>query len=85
VARLKAGDVEVARSIGLPAGLVTGQPIETITPVMEALARPLIEKASLVSAINEAWAMLGGLMILGLLALPIVSRQRAREQIAVHQ
>jgi len=85
VERLKAGDVEVARSIGLPAGLVTGQPIETITPVMEALARPLIEKASLVSAINEAWAMLGGLMILGLLALPIVSRHRAREQIAVHQ
>jgi len=49
---------------------------------MEELVRPLIEKASLVSAINEAWAMLAGLTILGLLALPFVSRQRAREQIA---
>ena len=81
VERLKAGDVEAARSIGLPAGLVTGQPVETITPEMEALVRPLIEKASLVSAINEAWAMLAGLMILGLLALPIATRQHAREQI----
>ncbi|MET1083437.1 MAG: DHA2 family efflux MFS transporter permease subunit [Burkholderiales bacterium] len=81
VERLKAGDVEAARSIGLPAGLVTGQPVETITPEMEALVRPLIEKVSLVSAINEAWAMLAGLMILGLLALPIATRQHAREQI----
>jgi len=81
VARLKAGDVGTARDIGLPAGLVTGQPIDTVTPLMESIARPFVEKAAYASAIDEAWAMLAALMVLGLVALPLATRRHAREQI----
>ncbi len=76
VARLMAGEVEAGRIVGLPDGLLRGRPIGEITPEMEAAVRPLIEKASLVSAINEAWAMLAMFMILGLIALPLVTRRR---------
>jgi DHA2 family multidrug resistance protein len=81
IGRLKAGDIEAAAAIGLPPGLVTGRPIEHVTPAMEAMVRPLVEKASLVSAINEAWGLLAILMILGLVALPFATRQHAREAI----
>jgi DHA2 family multidrug resistance protein len=77
VERLMAGDVETGRIIGLPAGLLRGQPLGEITPQMEAAVRPLIEKASLVASINEAWALLAALTMLGLMALPFASRRRS--------
>jgi DHA2 family multidrug resistance protein len=79
--RLRNGDVATAEAIGLPPGLVTGRPIGEITPAMEAFVRPLIEKASLVSATNEAWAMLALFMVLGLAALPLASRQEPQRQL----
>ena len=35
--------------------------------------RPLVERAGLVSAINEAWAMLAAITTLALLVLPFVA------------
>jgi DHA2 family multidrug resistance protein len=79
--RLRAGDIETGRLIGLPDGLLRGEPIGDVTPSMAAAVRPLIEKASLVASINEAWAMLAGLIVLGLLALPFASKRRALDAV----
>jgi MFS transporter, DHA2 family, multidrug resistance protein len=80
-ARLMAGDIETGRLIGLPDGMLRGKPIGEVTPSMEAAVRPLIEKASLVASINEAWAMLAVLTVLGLMALPFASKRRAVDAI----
>lgn len=75
-ARLLKGEIEAGRIIGLPKGMMRGKPIGDVTPEMEAAVRPLIEKASLVASINEAWAMLAAFTVLGLIALPFTSKQR---------
>ncbi len=79
-ARLLAGDIETGRIIGLPDGMLRGNPIGAVTPEMEAAVRPLIEKASLVASINEAWAMLAAFTVLGLIALPFASKRRDVEE-----
>ncbi len=73
--RLMAGDIEAGKIVGLPDGMLRGKPIDNITSEMEEAVRPLIEKASLVSSINEAWAMLAVFTLLGLLALPFISKR----------
>ena len=74
--RLKLGDIEAGRIVGLPDGIMTGEPITEVSASMEAAVRPLLEKAGLVAAINEAWALLATLTVLGLIALLFVTRQR---------
>ncbi|MDH3662350.1 MAG: DHA2 family efflux MFS transporter permease subunit [Alphaproteobacteria bacterium] len=76
-ARLQEGDVEAGRLVGLPDGVMRGEPIGEITASMAAAVRPLLEKAGLVAAINEAWALLATLIALALLALPFVSRRES--------
>lgn len=74
--RLKQGDIEAGRIVGLPDGIMKGEPITEVSASMEAAVRPLLEKAGLVAAINEAWAMLAALTLLGLSALLFVSRSK---------
>jgi DHA2 family multidrug resistance protein len=74
--RLMAGDVATAQSIGLPDGVVTGVPIETVDPSMLALVQPLVEKAGLVLSINEAWAMLAALMALSVIGVFFIRPER---------
>lgn len=73
--RLKQGEIEAGKIVGLPDGIMRGRPIGEITTEMEAAVRPLLEKAGLVAAINEAWTMLAAFMVLGLLALPFLSKR----------
>lgn len=80
-ARLMAGEVEAGRIVGLPEGIMRGRPIGELTPQMEEAVRPLIEKAGLVSSINEAWAMLAVISVLGLIALPFASKRQKAEDI----
>ena len=72
--RLMQGDIEAGRIVGLPDGIMRGEPIGEITASMEAVVRPLLEKAGLVQAINEAWAVLAALTLLGLAALLLASK-----------
>jgi DHA2 family multidrug resistance protein len=58
VEKLKAGDIETGRRIGLPEGSLTGIAPQNVDPETVSLVRALVEKAALVTAINEAWAML---------------------------
>ncbi len=74
---LLAGDSKIATLIGLPPGFVTGPVSEHIDPAVEAIVQPLIQKAALTQAINEAWAMLACAMILAFtLALLVPATRR---------
>jgi len=45
--------------------------------------RPLVERAGLVSAINEAWAMLAAITALALLVLPFVVPPKGRNDATI--
>src|SRR5262249_54701720 len=68
--RLLAGDVAAARAIGLHPSLLLNRAAGPPTDAEIALVRPLVEKASLALCVNEAWALLAGVALLGLLLVP---------------
>ena len=72
--KLRAGDVATAVDIGIPKDAFLeqrGQPLDEFTTEM---IRPLVEKASLVPAINAAWLLCGILTALILFMLLFVKR-----------
>jgi MFS transporter, DHA2 family, multidrug resistance protein len=71
VARLQAGDPSAARLVGLPTEGFTGVPIGVVDEATRALVAPLVERAGLVAAFNDAWLIVGGLVALSMLALPL--------------
>jgi DHA2 family multidrug resistance protein len=62
--RLSAGDLDVARSIGIPEVYLSNPP-SLADPMLQALVQPLAERAGLVAAINDAWAMMAALAFIG--------------------
>ncbi|MGI9507671.1 MAG: DHA2 family efflux MFS transporter permease subunit [Geminicoccaceae bacterium] len=72
--RLKQGDIDAGRLVGLPDGIMKGEPLGEITASMETAVRPLLEKAGLVAAINDAWTLLAVIAFFGLPALLFVSK-----------
>jgi DHA2 family multidrug resistance protein len=76
VARLQAGDPATARLVGLPTGRFTGTPIGPIDAATHDFAAPLVERAGLVAAFNDAWLWIGGLILLSLLLLPLLRASR---------
>jgi len=77
-AELMAGSREAAEFVGLPLKFFKGVKLENLESSAVDFARPLVEKAGMVLAINEAWAMLTGFMVVGLLILPLVSASASR-------
>src|SRR5262245_5223836 len=78
---LEAGDVEAAKTVGLPLDKflahVPGAPVE---PAAMAFARGAVERQATVEAINEAWAMVAALTLAGVLALLMMSfRSRGQD------
>jgi len=76
VARLQAGDASAARLVGLPTERFTGVPIGAIDEATRALVAPLVERAGLVAAFNDAWLIVGCLVALSMLALPLFRVRR---------
>jgi MFS transporter, DHA2 family, multidrug resistance protein len=76
VARLQAGDPAAARLVGLPTEHFTGVPIGKIDEATRALVAPLVERAGLVAAFNDAWLLVGGLVALSILLLLVRARSR---------
>jgi MFS transporter, DHA2 family, multidrug resistance protein len=74
---LERGDVEAAKTVGLPLDRflahVPGTPLE---PAVLAFVRKAVERQAMTEAVNEAWAMIAVLTVLGALALLLV-RPRA--------
>jgi MFS transporter, DHA2 family, multidrug resistance protein len=76
VERLQAGDRETAQFVGLPLDRFTGQSLGPIDEETRDLVAPLVEHAGLTLALNEAWLLLGGLMLLSLLLVPLMRRRQ---------
>jgi DHA2 family multidrug resistance protein len=66
-ARLLAGDLTAALDIGLDPSRLANRPPGPPTPEEIAFVRPMVEKASLALCVNDAWAMLAGVAVLGFL------------------
>ena len=77
VARLEAGDRAAARFVGLPLDRFHGHPIGPIDEATRSLVAPLVEHAGLTQSLNEAWLLVGGLVLGSLFFAPFVGR-RAR-------
>lgn len=76
-AELRAGSRTMAEFVGgLPLERFTGQPFESIDPDIEAKVAPLVEKAAVALAINEAWLMLGLATLAGLFLVLLVRPPR---------
>ena len=79
-AKLRAGNVATAVGIGIPRDAFLeqlGQPPDEFT---EAMVRPLVEKAALVHAINDAWLMMGIVTALAIFLLVLAKRAQEPEQ-----
>jgi DHA2 family multidrug resistance protein len=72
VARLQAGDAATARLVGLPTERFTGVAIGPVDQATRDLVAPLVERAGLVAAFNDAWLWIGAAMLLPLLLLPLL-------------
>ncbi len=71
LARLQGGDLAAARFVGVPEAALAAGPLP---PALQAQLAPLLEKAALTAAINDAWAMIAMLTAAALLCLPLVRR-----------
>jgi DHA2 family multidrug resistance protein len=73
---IEAGNVEAARAVGLPMerflAHVPGVPVD---PTVVAYVRAAVERQALTQAINEAWAMLAVLTLVGAAAVIICMRR----------
>jgi DHA2 family multidrug resistance protein len=74
--RLLAGDLSAATAIGLDPKLLLERASRPPTDAEIAYVRPLVEKASLALCVNEAWAMLAGFALIGLLIAPFARSPR---------
>jgi DHA2 family multidrug resistance protein len=68
--RLLAGDVTAAQAIGLSTKMFMNRPPGPPDEATIAFVRPLVEKAALALCVNEAWAMLALVAVVGLLLVP---------------
>lgn len=75
VAGLQAGDIATARFVGLPLDLFVSRPPGPVDAGTIELLRPMVEKAALVQAINDAWALVAGLTLAALLCVPFASNR----------
>jgi MFS transporter, DHA2 family, multidrug resistance protein len=73
--RLIAGDITAAQAIGLDLDLFTHRPAGVSDATVEAYLRPMVEKAAFALSTNEAWALLAGVALLGLLLVPFAGPQ----------
>jgi DHA2 family multidrug resistance protein len=69
--RLLAGDITAAIAIGLKPSLFLNRPPGPPDDTAIAYVRPMVEKASLALCVNEAWAMLALVAVVGLLLVPL--------------
>ena len=74
VDRLRAGDIGTAAAIGIPRESFLAQQGRPIDEFTRAMLRPLVEKAALVDAINDAWLLIGALTLVAVLLVALLRR-----------
>jgi DHA2 family multidrug resistance protein len=71
---LMAGDVSIARFVGIPVDMFTAYKGGPLDAMSETLLKPLVEKAALTLAINDAWMMIAALTATVLICLPFARK-----------
>jgi DHA2 family multidrug resistance protein len=74
VERLQAGDVAAARFVGLPTERFIGVPITDVDQATRNAVEPLVRRAGLVGAFDDAWLVIGALVVVSMLLLPLFRR-----------
>jgi DHA2 family multidrug resistance protein len=75
---LARGDVEAARTVGLPMDQFLAHiPGTEVPPATLALVRAAVERQAIVEAVNEAWALIAALSLAGALAVLLVRPARS--------
>jgi DHA2 family multidrug resistance protein len=74
IERLQAGDAAAARFVGLDTERFIGVPLTAIDEATRKAIEPLVQRAGLIAAFNDAWLFVGGLVALSLLLLPLLRR-----------
>lgn len=74
VAALQAGSRETAAFVGLPLDRFNGTPIADIDDATREMVEPLVERAAAVASFNDAWLLLGMLVIISLITLPLMKK-----------
>jgi DHA2 family multidrug resistance protein len=74
--RLQSGDVDVAKSIGIPLEMFAARSAGPLDAATQAMIQPLVEKGALVQAINEAWGLVAILTFAALLCTPFARATR---------
>jgi MFS transporter, DHA2 family, multidrug resistance protein len=77
--RLMAHDVTAAQAIGLDPQLLLSQSAGVPDAAAVAFVRPLVEQASLALCVNEAWALLAGVAVIGMI-LVLFAREAVQSQ-----
>jgi hypothetical protein len=75
--RLIAGDITAAQAIGLDVQLFTHRPPDVSDATVEAYVRPMVEKAAFALSVNEAWALLAIVALIGLVLVPFCRKASA--------
>ena len=79
LAKLQAGDAATAGFLGIPAAMIAAIPPGPLDSQMQAMLAPLLEKAALTAAINDAWLMIAVLTVAALLCVPFARATMAPE------
>ncbi len=72
--RLIAGDVSAAQAIGLDLKLFLHRPPDVSDAAVEAYVRPMVERAAFALSVNEAWALLAAVALIGLMLVPLAGK-----------
>jgi MFS transporter, DHA2 family, multidrug resistance protein len=75
--RLIAGDVTAAQAIGLDVELFLHRPPNISDATAEAYVRPMVERAAFATSVNEAWALLAVVALIGLLLISLTRKANA--------
>ncbi len=70
VKRLKAGDIDTARFLGLSLDTFAARVSGPIDDATKALLKPIVERAAMAQSINEAWAMVAFITAAAILCVP---------------
>jgi len=73
VSHLAAGDLDTARRLAIPNEILTSALFD---PEKQAIVSSIINKAAFVEAINDAWALIALVTIIGLLIMPLARGYR---------
>jgi DHA2 family multidrug resistance protein len=79
VARLREGDIETARFLGLSLDDFAARVHGPIDAGTQELLRPIVERGAMTLAINEAWGLIALFTVAALLCVPFARRAAVRE------